>query len=326
MMCVIISGPLSKSPNPFLVYCAMYSSVKTICLIGILAVLGARISLGQGVSVLSYHNDSVSSGVNSFETVLTPANLTVGTFSKQFSTGVDGQVYAQPLYVPSVTVTGGAQAGTHNLILVATQHDSLYAIDADSGIVVWKDSFLASGLPGATAITTVPSGDVNSSDTFPEIGICGTPVIDGATNLLYVAAKTKQIVNGATGTPNYVYTLYQVDLTNGNATANANIVNSAVIGDTVYNGSTYTYRTNADPTAAQDPFVPGTGDGGDHGQQPKPRLFQRSAGDESARADPGQRIDLRLFRIARRQRPLPRLDAWFRQGHPGPHGGFEPDA
>ncbi len=239
----------------------MYSTVKTICIIGLLAVCIRENSFGQGVSVLSYHNDGASSGVNSAETALTPANLTVASFSKQFSTGVDGQVYAQPLYVPSVTVTGGAQAGTHNLVLVATQHDSLYAIDADSGVVVWHDSFLASGLPGATTITSVPAADVNSSDTSPEIGICGTPVIDGGSNFLYVAAKTKQIVNGVTGTPNYVYTLYQIDITNGNATANANIVNSMVMADTAYNGSTYAYRTNSDPTATQDPFVPGTGDG-----------------------------------------------------------------
>ena len=86
-------------------------------------------------------------------------------------------------------------------------------------------------------------------------------MIDGSTNYLYVAAKTKQIINGATGTPNYVYTLYEIDITNGNATPNANIVNSTVIADTVYNGSTYTYRTATSPTAAQDPFVPGTGDG-----------------------------------------------------------------
>src|SRR5271170_289856 len=144
-------------------------------------------------SILSYHYDSVSSGVNSTETVLTPANLTVAAFSKQYATLVDGQIYAQPLYVPSVVVTGGAQAGTHNLIIVATQHDSLYAVDASSGVVIWQDSFLAAslGLPGATTITSMPSADTGSSDSYPEIGICGTPVIDGTTNMLYLVAKTK---------------------------------------------------------------------------------------------------------------------------------------
>lgn len=215
----------------------------------------------QGASVLSYHNDNVSSGVNSSEMILTPASLTVSNFSKLYSTLVDGQIYAQPLYVPGVTITGGTQAGTHNLVIAATQHDSLYAIDAETGIIVWQTSFLTSGLPGATTITSMPAADTGSSDTAPEIGICSTPVIDGATNLLYVTAKTKQIINGATSTPNYVYTLYKIDITNGNATPNANIVSSMVIGDTAYDGSNYTFRTNTDPTAAQDPFVYGTGDG-----------------------------------------------------------------
>jgi hypothetical protein len=231
-----------------------------LCAGAVIGLLNADLTL-RGASVLSYHNDSISSGVNSLETGLTPANLTVSTFSKRYATGVDGQIYAQPLYVPSVVVTSGPQAGTHNLAFVATQHDSVYAVDADSGVVVWKTSFLASGLPGATTITPVPSADSLSTNISPEIGICGTPVIDPATNLLYVAAKTKQILNGVTGSPNYAYTLYKIDITNGNPTANANILGSTVIGDTVYNGTTYTYRTNTDPTAAQDPFVFGTGDG-----------------------------------------------------------------
>ena len=260
---------------------------------------------------MSYHNDGVSSGVNSAETVLTPANLTVSTFSKQYSTPVDGEIYAQPLYVPSVVVNGGAHAGTHNLILVATQHDSLYAVDANSGVVVWQTTFLASGLPGATTITSVPSTDTGTTDTSPEIGICGTPVIDPATNLLYVAAKTKQILNGVTTLPNYVYTLYKIDITNGNATANANIVSSTIIGDTVYDGTNYTYRTNAVATAAQDPFVVGTGDGAITVGRTKPRLFQRLAGIEPSRSHSSEWKHLHLLRLARRQWPLPRLDAWL---------------
>ena len=214
----------------------------------------------RAASVLTYHNDNVGSSVNASETMLTPSNLTVNTFSKLYSTAVDGIVYAQPLYVPNVTVTGGSAAGIHNLVFIATQHDSLYAIDAQSGAVVWQDSFLLSGLSGATAITTCPATDTGSTDTTPEIGICSTPVIDPSTNLLYVEAKTKQIVNSDTAHPHYVHTLYKIDITNGNASANANIVGANIFVDTIYDGSTYTYRTNSDPTAAQDPFVMGTGD------------------------------------------------------------------
>jgi hypothetical protein len=213
----------------------------------------------RATSVVTYHFDTGNGGANTSETSLTPANVNTGSFAKRFSTSVDGKVYAQPLYMPAVVVSGGANAGTHDLAFVATQHDSLYAIDADSGIVVWKTSFTASGLPGAT-ITSMPSSDTNSSDTSPEIGICGTPTIDPSTNYLYLAAKTKQVVSGVV---HYVYTLYKVDITNGNATANANILASTIIGDTVYDSSsqTYTYHTANSPTAAQDIFVPGTGDG-----------------------------------------------------------------
>jgi Legume lectin domain/Fibronectin type III domain len=225
--------------------------------------MGSSILARGATSVLSYHYDSFSTGQNLTESVLTPSSVAVGVFGKRYSTSMDGMVYAQPLYVPSVTVKGGAQAGTHNLAICATQHDSLYAVDADSGVIVWQTSFTATGLVGATTITSMPAADTSSTDTQPEIGVCGTPVIDPATNYLYVAAKTKQILNGDTANPHYVYTLYVVNIANGNATANANIVSSAVIANTTYSTSaaSYTYTTANSPTAAQDPYVIGSGDG-----------------------------------------------------------------
>ena len=224
--------------------------------LALLAVLCGGIPV-RAASVLTYHNDTSSSGVNASETVLTPANLTVSTFAKKYSTPIDGVAYAQPLYMPGVVVTGGSSPGTHNLVFVATQHDSLYAIDANSGAVVWKDSFLTNGLAGATSITSVPSGDTGSTDTAPEIGICSTPVIDPATKLLYVTAKTKQIINGNTSDPSYVYTIYKIDITNG-AANNANIESSLIFGTTAYDGTYYTFGSVADPSALQDPFVVGT--------------------------------------------------------------------
>ena len=210
--------------------------------------------------VLSYHNNTQSTGVNDAETQLTPSSVTVSTFGKRFTTPVDGQVYAQPLYKAGVTVSGGAQPGLHNLVFAATQHDSLYAIDADSGAVVWQTSFLSGGIAGATGITTMPSGDTGSGDITPEIGVCGTPVIDGANGFLYVAAKTKQIVNNNTVAPHYVYAIYKIDITNGNTTPNANIVAVNIFADTINNGN-YTYRTSSNAAAVQDPFTFGTGDG-----------------------------------------------------------------
>jgi hypothetical protein len=237
----------------------MSPGIKAFIVASLLTVL--PLGYSHGASVLMYHNDLSSDGLNSTETTLTTSNLTTSTFSKLYSVTMDGQVYAQPLYVPGVTVTSGPQAGKHNLVIVATENASVYAIDADSGAIVWQTSLLTTGLAGATSITVIPASDTGTTLISPLIGITGTPVIDGTTNMLFVCASTKQIINNATSTPSYVYGIYQIDITNGDATANANIVASNLFADTIYNGSAYTFRTNNDPTAAQDPFVFGTGNG-----------------------------------------------------------------
>ena len=157
------------------------------------------------VDILSYHNDAASTGQNLAETLLTPTSVNTSNFGKRYSTAVDGQVYAQPLYVSQLNVTGGTSPGVHNVVFVATQNDSLYAIDGDSGAVLYKDSFINA----SQGITTVPSGDVNSTDIYPQIGITSTPVIDRAAGYLFIAAKTKQIVGGNTASPHYLYTLEQ---------------------------------------------------------------------------------------------------------------------
>src|SRR3989440_9735702 len=122
--------------------------------------------LSPSVNVLSYHNDNASTGVNPNETILTPANVNASGFGKLFSAAVDGQVYAQPLYLSGLSITA---QGTHNVVFVATEHDSLYALDADTGAQLWQDSFLTSGLPGAT-ITIVGPTDVDDFNIYPELG------------------------------------------------------------------------------------------------------------------------------------------------------------
>ena len=166
-------------------------------------------------SVTQYHNDAPSTGQNLTEISLTPTNVNSNTFGKLSSTTVDGQVYAQPLYVPSLNITTGPYQGMHNVTFVATENDSLYAIDTNSGTILWQQSFLVDepGLANVTSVTTVSSSDVNTTDITPIIGITGTPVIDGG--YIYLAAATKQIVSGVITAPHFVYTLYKVSLGSG---------------------------------------------------------------------------------------------------------------
>ena len=158
--------------------------------------------------MFTYHDDNLRTGANLTETVLAPSNVSSSTFGKLFSRPLDGIAYAAPLYVENVSIPS---AGAHNVVYVATEHDSVYAYDADgrSTTPLWKDSFI----DPANGITTVPAGDTGECcDIAPEIGITGTPVIDHATNTLYVVAKTKEVAGGNT---NYVTRLHALDLSTG---------------------------------------------------------------------------------------------------------------
>jgi hypothetical protein len=150
--------------------------------------LGCAVASGlhAQVNVTTYHNDNARTGANTQETILSPANLGSTQFGKLFSVQVDGALYAQPLYLSNVAIAGD----THNVVYVATEHDSVYAIDADSGAIYQQVSLIPAG---GTAVNS--NNDLQCPDIGPEVGITGTPVIDLSTGTLYVVAKSK--VNGS---------------------------------------------------------------------------------------------------------------------------------
>jgi fibronectin type 3 domain-containing protein len=155
--------------------------------------------------------DNLRTALNANETVLTPASVNAVQFGKLFSYALDGVSDASPLYVANVSIPG---SGAHNVVYVATEHDSVYAFDADGrqSAPLWHRSFIDS----ANGITTVPPNDTGECcDIAPEIGITGSPVIDSSTNTLYVVAKTKEVTGGGGGNTKYYHRLHALDLATG---------------------------------------------------------------------------------------------------------------
>jgi hypothetical protein len=153
---------------------------------------------------------------------LTPATVGSPKFTKLFSCPVDGYVYAEPLYVANLLVG----STTRNVLFVATEHDSVYAFDADSPscLQLWKTSFLG------TNVTTMSYLDTGGTDdVFPEIGITSTPVIDPATGTMYVEAKTKESVGSgcSAGSPCYIHRLHALDIITGSEKLGGPVVISA---------------------------------------------------------------------------------------------------
>ena len=173
-----------------------------------LLVVGFTFSASAQVSVLTYQYDASRAGGNLRETALTPANVNANQFGKLFSYPVDGYVYAQPLYLANVQIPG---KGTHNVVYVVTEHDSIYAYDADSvgdGSWLWAVNLLNP----AAGVTSVPASDTGCNQIVPEIGITGTPVIDPKSGTIYFVAMTKEKTGN---TANYVHRLHALDVATG---------------------------------------------------------------------------------------------------------------
>ncbi|HEV7968743.1 MAG TPA: immunoglobulin domain-containing protein [Candidatus Acidoferrales bacterium] len=153
----------------------------------------------QGTDVTTYHNDIARTGQNTTETKLTQANVNSTMFGLLRNLAVDGLVDAEPLYLSQLSVGGSA----HNVVFVATEHDSVYAFDSDTGAQLWKVSLLGSG--------ETTSDNRGCGQVTPEIGITSTPVIDRAAaahGILYAVAMSK---NSTT----YFQRLHALDITTG---------------------------------------------------------------------------------------------------------------
>ena len=164
----------------------------------------AAAALHAQTSVVTYHNDSARTGQYLNELLLTPASLKAGSFERRYVFSLDGAVYAQPLYLSRVKIAG---KGFHNVLFVATSHDSLYALDADdesSSTPLWEVNFL----DAAAGVTTVSASDVNCP-VIAELGISGTPVIDPDAGIIYLIAFTKESGD------QYIYRLHALDVTSG---------------------------------------------------------------------------------------------------------------
>jgi putative cofactor-binding repeat protein len=155
----------------------------------------------QPVDVVTYHNDVARTGQNLNETILSPANVNSTAFGKLGFSAVDGRVDAQPLYLSSVAIPG---QGIHDVLFVATENDSVYALDSTTGQKLWQVSVVGAG--------ETPSDDHNCAQVSPTIGITSTPVIDrtrGPNGAIYLVAMTKD----ASG--KYFQRIHALDITSG---------------------------------------------------------------------------------------------------------------
>ncbi|HUZ57517.1 MAG TPA: T9SS type A sorting domain-containing protein [Hanamia sp.] len=164
------------------------------------------------VNVIMNHNNLIRTGWNSNETILTQSNISNGNFGLVFSRNVDDQIYAQPLVLSNVSIGGGI----HNVVIVATVNNSLYAFDADNASVstpYWKDNLTYDSVNYRPIKNTDMTGACggNYEDFSGNIGIVGTPAIDTITNTLYVVSRSVT----KTGTPTFVQYLHAIDISTG---------------------------------------------------------------------------------------------------------------
>ena len=193
--------------------------------------------------IFTYHNDNARDGINTREFALSSSTVATSTFGKLFSCKVDGAVYAQPLWLRGVSIAGG----THNVIVVATQHDSVYVFDADAKpcVTYWHVNLLDTLHGGTSGEAPVKWNDVGYcyGDIYPEAGVTGTPVIDATTKTIYAVSASESNArnsgNCIRASGNFYHRLHALDVATGSEKYNAPVTIAASVpgtGDGSLNG------------------------------------------------------------------------------------------
>lgn len=199
-----------------------------------------RVGVTDLAGIFTFHDDPARDGTNDQEYALTASDVNSSDFGKLFSCTVDGAIYAQPLWVANLKVSGSVR----NVVLVATEHDSLYAFDADANPcnTLWQVGLTDSSHGGTGGEVTVPSGTSGylvgngDGDITPEVGVTGTPVIDPAAGTVYVVSKSMN----AAGTRFY-QRLHAIDITTGTEKPGSPVTIAASFPGTGDGGSTVAF-------------------------------------------------------------------------------------
>jgi hypothetical protein len=194
-----------------------------------------KVAVTDLAGVFTYHNDVGRDGANTQEYALTPSNVNPTSFGKLFSCKVDGAVYAQPLWVANLQVAGVK----HNVLFAATQHDSLFAFDADTGAQLWQVSLIDSAHGATSGETSVPYELVGNAagDIAPEVGITSTPVIDPAAGILYLVAKSVDSTHTT-----FYQRLHALDLATGNEKSGSPVLIAGTYPGAGDGGTTVTFN------------------------------------------------------------------------------------
>ena len=191
------------------------------CLAVFLQLGASALAQAAQVAVLTQHNDNARTGANLNETLLNITNVNTNQFGLLYTRAVDDQIYAQPLIMTNVDIPG---QGTHNLVIVATVNDSVYAFDADDASVsapYWQTSFLGPNVAAVRNTDMTGACGGGYRDFSGNLGIVGTPVIDPASGTLYLVARTKE--NGT----DFVQRLHALDVRTGAERTNSPVIISA---------------------------------------------------------------------------------------------------